>query len=146
MLGNKNIRPIILVQNESEMLLQMTLMKSLSRIENEVIIVLTEKERAEPVIATVGHGKLNTSFALAALALTQIASANKSNQTTIIDDRAYSERDGNLMKIYSTEYFAPPTLSTHGDILYSPKISLKKKDRKHNNRKTKKRKKAKNGR
>ncbi len=149
MLGNKNRIPFIMLPNESDILSEMRLIQTLNQIEHNIVIIPIENENVEPIIATVGHGKLNTSFALAALALTQIASSNKSNHTTIIDDRNYSEKDGNLMRIYSSEYFGEKdnlakTYLDDSDYT-SPKMSLQKKDRKHNNRKTKKRKKAKNG-
>ncbi len=151
MLGNKNRIPLICPPNDSEILAKMMLIESIKRIEKPVIVPIIMKEPEDiGTIGTIGAGKLNTSFALAALALTQISSANKSNHTTIIDDRVYSERDGNLMRIHSTEYFGNTAIDSQlylNDTDYmSPKMSLQKKDRKHNNRKTNKRKKAKNGR
>lgn len=146
---------MICVPNESEVLLQMRLVKSLNRIDKNAIVIQHEpkndfhtilSEEPNPEIGTPSTGRMRN---LGLVAMTIALSTTQQSKTTIIDDVEYSEGKGNLFKFSAPEYFAEPTLATQGLInsdYNSPKMSLQKKSKKKNNRKTKKRKKAKNGR
>lgn len=171
---NKKFKPLIsLPQTEGFSYAERMMLKKSQEMSKNIPIIFIPEEVKDPRsevqsladengidIAIIEEGNnlgknmrlLSTTIAAMNIVLATTEKQQNKDNILVIDNEEYSESKGNLFKFTNPDLFigAEPTIATQGDF-YNPifkdkDYSKPKKEKVKNNRKTKKRKKAKNGR